>query len=60
MFSHLLPPSYKDDIRRWIDDDCPNIDIGGFVVGEKNETAHLLCKSSGVLAGGKVKLLFNE
>ena len=25
--------------------------VGGFVVGEKLETAHLLCKSSGVLAG---------
>lgn len=51
MYSNLLPPSYKKDIETWINDDAPNIDIGGFVVGDKIEVAHLLCKSSGVLAG---------
>lgn len=50
-FNHLLPPNFKEDIHQWIKDDCPNIDIGGYVVGEKVETAYLLCKSSGVLAG---------
>ncbi len=50
-YCHLLPPFYKDEIHRWIHEDCPTIDVGGFVVGEKLETAHLLCKSSGVLSG---------
>lgn len=51
MYSHLLPPTYKTEVQRWVSEDCPSIDIGGFVVGEKEETAHLLCKSSGVFAG---------
>jgi len=50
-FASLLPPTYKEEVARWVRDDCPSTDIGGFVVGEKIETAHLLCKSSGVLAG---------
>ena len=49
-FSHLLPPGYKAEISRWVHEDCPTTDIGGFVVGEKIEVAHLLCKTSGVLA----------
>lgn len=51
MYSHLLSPNYREDIVKWIKDDCPTFDIGGFVVGEKIEQANLLCKSSGVLAG---------
>jgi nicotinate-nucleotide pyrophosphorylase (carboxylating) len=50
-YSNLLAPGYKEDIKRWIDDDCPSFDIGGFVVGDKAETAVLYCKSSGVFAG---------
>ena len=50
-FAHCLPPSFRDEVRGWIREDCPNIDIGGFVVGDKAETAHLLCKQSGHLAG---------
>jgi nicotinate-nucleotide pyrophosphorylase (carboxylating) len=50
-FSHLLPATFKEDISRWVRDDCPSTDIGGFVVGEKSEHATLLCKQSGVLAG---------
>jgi nicotinate-nucleotide pyrophosphorylase (carboxylating) len=50
-FAHLLPPGYKTEISRWVHEDCPTTDIGGFVVGEKVEVAHLLCKTSGVLAG---------
>jgi len=50
-FSYLLPPTFKDCVREWLQDDCPTTDIGGYVVGEKLETAHLLMKSSGVLAG---------
>lgn len=38
-------------MRGWIREDCPSIDIGGFVVGDKAETAHLLCKQPGYLAG---------
>jgi nicotinate-nucleotide pyrophosphorylase (carboxylating) len=50
-YAHLLPPTFQDDIIRWIKDDCPSTDIGGFVVGEKVEEAHLFCKTSGMLAG---------
>jgi len=35
----------------WLAEDVPAFDYGGFVVGEKTETAVLLCKSPGVLAG---------
>ena len=50
-FAHLLPPGYKVEISRWVHEDCPTTDIGGFVVGENEEVADLLCKTSGVLAG---------
>jgi nicotinate-nucleotide pyrophosphorylase (carboxylating) len=40
-----------DEVGRWLADDMPHIDVGGFVVGDHIETAKLLCKSSGVLAG---------
>lgn len=49
--AHLLPPSYKQDITRWLDEDCPSFDYGGFVVGESVREARLLCKSPGILAG---------
>ena len=48
---HLLPPGYKDEIKKWIKDDCPTFDIGGYVVGDKIENAHLYCKDSCILAG---------
>ena len=51
MFNHLLPPQYKSEVAKWVSEDCPNIDIGGFVVGEKFEEAHLYCKESAILAG---------
>jgi nicotinate-nucleotide pyrophosphorylase (carboxylating) len=35
----------------WLQEDVPGFDFGGFVVGEKPETATLYGKSSGVLAG---------
>jgi nicotinate-nucleotide pyrophosphorylase (carboxylating) len=50
-YSHLLPPTYKQDVFQWLSEDVPNHDVGGFVVGDREETAKLLCKSSGVLAG---------
>jgi nicotinate-nucleotide pyrophosphorylase (carboxylating) len=50
-FEGLLPPHFKRDIEEWIKDDCPSIDIGGLVVGDKIEEAILYGKSKGVLAG---------
>lgn len=48
----LLPPtSVSDLVRSWLQEDMPSFDYGGIVVGEKRETAVLLCKSPGVLAG---------
>jgi nicotinate-nucleotide pyrophosphorylase (carboxylating) len=50
--SALLPAGLcRAKAREWLAEDVPNIDIGGFVVGEKVETAHLLCKGDGCLAG---------
>lgn len=51
-FSHLLPTTaVQAHVRLWLQEDLPAFDFGGFVVGEKEETAVLLCKSPGVLAG---------
>lgn len=50
-FSSLLPPQYLDEVKAWLAQDCPSYDIGGFVVGDKMETASLYMKSSGVLCG---------
>ena len=44
--AHLLSPSYKDDVKRWLAEDCPNFDYGGFVVGEALTEAKLLGKSA--------------
>uniref|UniRef100_A0A8B8ER66 Nicotinate-nucleotide pyrophosphorylase [carboxylating] n=1 Tax=Crassostrea virginica TaxID=6565 RepID=A0A8B8ER66_CRAVI len=41
----------KHMVREWLKEDTPNFDYGGFVVGEKEETALLLIKSPGVVAG---------
>lgn len=50
-YSALLPPSFRSQVRSWLEEDCPSIDIGGYVVGEKLEVAHLLCKGDCCLAG---------
>lgn len=50
-YSHLLPPSWKTTVTQWLNEDIPSFDYGGFVVGEKQDTAVLLGKSAGVLAG---------
>lgn len=51
-FSGLLHPIRLQDLaREWLREDTPNFDYGGFVVGDKVETAKLVCKSAGVLAG---------
>lgn len=50
-FAHLLPPSWEQEIPRWLAADVPKFDVGGFVVGEKTTTATILGKSPGILAG---------
>ncbi|KAL8689464.1 MAG: hypothetical protein Q9218_004869 [Villophora microphyllina] len=47
----LLPPTYKRMISAWLEEDCPNFDYGGFVVGDVVKEARLLGKSEGMLAG---------
>ncbi|XP_066295754.1 nicotinate-nucleotide pyrophosphorylase [carboxylating]-like [Branchiostoma lanceolatum] len=52
VLSHLIHPvTVKKMVRRWLEEDTPSFDYGGFVVGEREESAVLLCKSAGVLAG---------
>lgn len=42
---HLLPDNYKRLITSWLEEDCPSLDYGGFVVGESEGEARLLGKS---------------
>lgn len=50
--SHVLHPLTVCHLaREWLKEDTPNFDYGGFVVGEKEESAVLLLKSAGVFAG---------
>ncbi|CCJ31273.1 unnamed protein product [Pneumocystis jirovecii] len=48
---NILPSSWKRIVESWLREDVPSLDYGGFVVGEKPETAVLYGKSEGVLAG---------
>jgi len=50
-FANLLPPSWKTTVQQWLQEDIPSFDYGGFVVGDKLETATLYGKTKGVLAG---------
>ena len=50
-FSTLLPPSWETTVVTWLQMDIPKFDIGGFVVGESNQTANILGKSEGVICG---------
>eukprot|EP00914_Ancora_sagittata_P031817 GHVO01064508.1.p1 GENE.GHVO01064508.1~~GHVO01064508.1.p1 ORF type:complete len:307 (+),score=22.54 GHVO01064508.1:257-1177(+) len=51
-FPHLLHPiRVQELVREWLKEDTPSFDYGGFVVGEKEESAVLLCKSPGVVSG---------
>lgn len=43
--SHLLPPSWKADVQRWLAEDTPSFDWAGFVVGEEDQEAILWGKS---------------
>lgn len=47
----LLPSHFTTDITRWLAEDTPSLDYGGFVVGSAPRSAQLLCKSPGILAG---------
>jgi len=49
--SDLLPSNFTNLVTTWLAEDTPSFDYGGFVVGSTLRTAHLLCKSPGVLAG---------
>ncbi|KAG7398924.1 hypothetical protein PHYBOEH_010142 [Phytophthora boehmeriae] len=49
--SALLPPSWTKHVQLWLEEDIPSFDVGGFVVGDSPETALLLGKSAGILAG---------
>eukprot|EP00501_MAST-03F_sp_TOSAG23-6_P002464 GSMAST32.ASY1.ANO1.2574.1 assembled CDS len=55
--AHLLPPTWRDWLKLWIKEDIPSFDYGGFVVGNKQETAQLLLKSRGVFSR---KILMGE
>ncbi|CAM9146195.1 unnamed protein product [Choristocarpus tenellus] len=50
-YEHLLPPSWEKLVQTWLDEDIPSLDVGGFVVGDKEQTAILYGKSDGILAG---------
>ena len=50
-FSTLVPPSWETTVVTWLQMDIPKFDIGGFVVGESNQTANILGKSEGVICG---------
>lgn len=47
----LLPPDLKDSVVEWLKEDIPAFDYGGYVVGNAEETALLLCKAPGVFCG---------
>jgi nicotinate-nucleotide pyrophosphorylase (carboxylating) len=50
---HILPPFWRDEIKRYLRDDCPHHDVQGFVVGSSPETAVLLAKSPDIIVAGK-------
>eukprot|EP00163_Fabomonas_tropica_P016537 TRINITY_DN2961_c0_g1_i2.p1 TRINITY_DN2961_c0_g1~~TRINITY_DN2961_c0_g1_i2.p1 ORF type:complete len:306 (-),score=52.57 TRINITY_DN2961_c0_g1_i2:175-1092(-) len=46
-----LPFSWEKDIDHWLHEDAPSFDIGGFIVGNKEQEAKLYIKAPGVIAG---------
>lgn len=50
-FAALLPPTWKEEVVHWIQQDVPKLDVAGFVVGNDSQHAMLLGKQEGVLAG---------
>ena len=58
---HILPPHCKQLVQSWLQEDIPAFDCAAIVVGDKKETAVLLCKSAGVLCGRPFfDLIFSE
>jgi hypothetical protein len=49
--SHLIPPTFRETAISWLREDVPSFDIGGFVVGAKQEVAYILFKANGVCSG---------
>lgn len=52
-YANLLPANgkWKQQITDYLLEDVPSFDFGGFVVGTKAETATLLMKQTGLIAG---------
>lgn len=52
-FANLLPVSggWKQQITDYLTEDVPSVDYGAYVVGNKEETASLYMKQSGVICG---------
>lgn len=52
-FANLLPANgrWKQQITEFLLEDVPSFDFGGFVVGDKPETASLYVKQPGVISG---------
>ena len=50
-YINLIPDTFDIQIQKWLDEDIPSFDIGGFVVGEGKAKAVLLGKSIGIFAG---------
>lgn len=51
VYEHLLPRNWDSVVQAWLDEDIPGFDIGGYVVGSKEETAVLYGKTDGIMAG---------
>eukprot|EP00499_Haloplacidia_sp_CaronLabIsolate_P009597 CAMPEP_0196776542 /NCGR_PEP_ID=MMETSP1104-20130614/4690_1 /TAXON_ID=33652 /ORGANISM="Cafeteria sp., Strain Caron Lab Isolate" /LENGTH=296 /DNA_ID=CAMNT_0042146711 /DNA_START=28 /DNA_END=918 /DNA_ORIENTATION=+ len=52
--SELAPavgPSLAKLVEFWLEEDTPSLDVGGFVVGDEQVTASIMCKSPGMMAG---------
>jgi len=47
----LLPKCWEKNVGKWLTEDIPSFDYGGYVVGTKQERAILKGKSPGVVAG---------
>lgn len=52
-YEHLLPANgkWKTQITDYLTEDVPSFDFGGFVVGNKAETASLYMKQDGLISG---------
>lgn len=62
-YSNLTSIFIQDIVKPWLLEDIPNYDIGGYVVGDKINEAHIFFKSNGVFSGlpyaeGRLIILF--